>query len=117
MTCSEFDFVCQLQTAILAFIANHWMAIVLGFVGLLLLVFAPLKWKLLGAAILILLAFVIAALFGIVGYWLTKHDFEAAPMLLAYAADWDAAGSKILAAFGVTPAAIRDLVNKFNQPG
>jgi len=27
---------------------------------------------------------VIAALFGIVGYWLGKHDFEAAPMLLAY---------------------------------
>ncbi|TME76247.1 MAG: hypothetical protein E6I19_02520 [Chloroflexi bacterium] len=38
-------------------------------------------------------------------------------LLLAYAADWDAAGSKILAAFGATPAAIRDLVNKFNQPG
>jgi len=27
---------------------------------------------------------VIAALFGVVGYWLGKHDFEAAPMLLAY---------------------------------
>ena len=39
MTCSEFDFVCQLQTAILVFLAA--------------LVFAPLKWKLLGAAILI----------------------------------------------------------------
>jgi len=38
-------------------------------------------------------------------------------LLLAYAADVDAAGSKILAAFGATPAAIRDLVNKFNQPG
>jgi ATP-dependent Clp protease ATP-binding subunit ClpA len=38
-------------------------------------------------------------------------------LLLAYAADEDAAGSKILASFGATPAAIRDLVNKFNQPG
>ena len=27
---------------------------------------------------------IIAALFGVVGYWLTKHDFEAAPMLLAF---------------------------------
>jgi len=55
MSCSEFDFICQLQAAILAFLAAHWMAIVLGFVGLFLLVFAPLKWKLLGAAVLILL--------------------------------------------------------------
>jgi putative tricarboxylic transport membrane protein len=27
---------------------------------------------------------VIAALFGLVGFWLAKHDFEAAPMLLAF---------------------------------
>jgi len=27
---------------------------------------------------------VIAALFGIIGYWLTKHDFEPAPLLLAF---------------------------------
>jgi len=27
---------------------------------------------------------VISAFFGVVGYWLAKHDFEAAPMLLAY---------------------------------
>jgi putative tricarboxylic transport membrane protein len=27
---------------------------------------------------------VIAALFGVVGYWLTKHDFEPAPLLLAF---------------------------------
>jgi putative tricarboxylic transport membrane protein len=27
---------------------------------------------------------VIAAFFGVVGYWLSKHDFEAAPMLLAF---------------------------------
>src|SRR5215510_7839212 len=27
---------------------------------------------------------VIAAIFGIIGFWLTKHDFEAAPMLLAF---------------------------------
>jgi putative tricarboxylic transport membrane protein len=26
----------------------------------------------------------IAALFGVVGYWLTKHDFEPAPMLLGF---------------------------------
>jgi len=26
----------------------------------------------------------IAALFGVIGYWLTKHDFEAAPMLLGF---------------------------------
>jgi len=38
-------------------------------------------------------------------------------LLLAYAADEDAAGSKILASFGATPAAIRDLINKGNQPG
>ena len=31
------------------------MAILLGFIGLFLLVFAPLKWKLLGVAILIVL--------------------------------------------------------------
>ena len=38
-------------------------------------------------------------------------------LLLAYAADQDAPGSKILASLGATPAAIRDLINKFNQPG
>jgi putative tricarboxylic transport membrane protein len=27
---------------------------------------------------------VIAALYGVIGYWLTKHDFEAAPLLLAF---------------------------------
>jgi putative tricarboxylic transport membrane protein len=27
---------------------------------------------------------VIAGLFGVVGYWLGKHDFEAAPLLLAF---------------------------------
>ena len=27
---------------------------------------------------------VIAAIFGIVGYWLTKHDFEPAPLVLAF---------------------------------
>ena len=53
--CSDSDFVCQLQAAILAFLAAHWMAIVLGFAGLLLLVFAPWKWKLSGVAILVVL--------------------------------------------------------------
>src|SRR5438093_517116 len=38
-------------------------------------------------------------------------------LLLAYAADQDAPGSKILAALGATPAAIRDLINKLNPPG
>jgi putative tricarboxylic transport membrane protein len=27
---------------------------------------------------------VIAAAFGVIGYWLTKHDFEPAPLLLAF---------------------------------
>ena len=27
---------------------------------------------------------VIAAMFGVIGYWLTKHDFEPAPLLLAF---------------------------------
>jgi ATP-dependent Clp protease ATP-binding subunit ClpA len=38
-------------------------------------------------------------------------------LLLAYAADPDAAGSKILASLGATPEAVRDLIDKFSQPG
>jgi hypothetical protein len=36
---------------------------------------------------------------------------------LAYAADPDAAGSKILASLNATPEAVRALIDKSSQPG
>ena len=52
MTCSPTDFVCQAQSAILTFLAVHWEAILLGLVAVLLVLFAPLKFKFLGALVL-----------------------------------------------------------------
>ena len=52
MTCSPTDFICQAQSAILTFLAVHWEAILLGLVAVLLVLFAPLKFKFLGAFVL-----------------------------------------------------------------
>ena len=54
MTRSPFDLVC-IQNAVLMFLAANWMPIALGVIGILLVVFAPLKWKLLGVVVLVLL--------------------------------------------------------------
>src|SRR3989442_14981901 len=55
MTCSPTDFICQAQSAILTFLAIHWEAILLGLVAVLLVLFAPLKFKFLGALVLFIM--------------------------------------------------------------
>ena len=49
--CSNIDIACHLQ----AFVVNYWITIVLGLVALIMVVFAPWKFKLLGAAVLLLM--------------------------------------------------------------
>ena len=56
MTCSPTDFICQAQSAILTFLAIHWEAILLGLVAVLLVLFAPLKFKFLGALVLFIVS-------------------------------------------------------------